>query len=537
MKHLVQKPHILFTTENPRYGKSKLSLDQAISNLKAAGAKVYKIQGHYGSPENSILIEDPTPQHIRIATQMAGENGQESIIISNGKNHKMIYLNGPNKGKIEHGEGTVFHKEKPSDYYSILPDGTIFTHNFGSEKLDKKDKSEHSKQELAPDQAKLKPLMKPYVSEAQRRWAHTPAGIKALGGKKAVEHWDKESKGKKLPERIEKGAQGDWKKEGYTFAHYHNPEIDQHRIKAFASSGEVVGSFIFENNNGKWMATSIQVKEPHRRKGLASAALSLFESKTGNKLYPHTDRFGESKQSPDAKALWAQPNRPFGKSLQKSSFPSAPKININPEHGKIIADAYHNMKHEPHHPEVKASYNALINETKKQYKDLLEEGFRFTKVSDPSKYPYKNSKEMHHDIEHNKHLYYLSTEADTFGPDSTFPKDHPLLQPVEFTDNEGKPMLANDLLRQVHDINGHFKGGKTTFGPKGEHAAYIHHKKMYSEKAQPALANELLMQNNYVNFGPNGEHNRKNPANTIYAPQKVGLVPEWIWKGKWHGET
>jgi hypothetical protein len=179
----------------------------------------------------------------------------------------------------------------------------------------------------------------------------------------------------------------------------------------------------------------------------------------------------------------------------------------------------------------------LINETKKQYKDLLDEGFKFTKVSDPSKYPYKNSKEMHHDIEHNKHLYYLPTQNDTFGSDGAASKDHPLLQPVEFTDHEGKPMLANDLLRQVHDINGHFKGGKTTFGPKGEHEAYIHHKKMYSEKAQPALANELLMQNSWVNFGPYGEHNRKNPANTIYAPQKVGLVPEWVWKGKWHGET
>jgi hypothetical protein len=51
---------------------------------------------------------------------------------------------------------------------------------------------------------KHKPLMKPYSSEAQRRWANTSAGTKALGGKKAVEHWNKESKGKNLPEKIEK---------------------------------------------------------------------------------------------------------------------------------------------------------------------------------------------------------------------------------------------------------------------------------------------------------------------------------------------
>lgn len=42
----------------------------------------------------------------------------------------------------------------------------------------------------------------PYKSEAQRRWAHTKEGMKALGGKKAVEEWDRETKGKKLPERV-----------------------------------------------------------------------------------------------------------------------------------------------------------------------------------------------------------------------------------------------------------------------------------------------------------------------------------------------
>lgn len=44
----------------------------------------------------------------------------------------------------------------------------------------------------------------PYESEAQRRWAHTKSGKKALGGEKKVEEWDKESKGLKLPERKSK---------------------------------------------------------------------------------------------------------------------------------------------------------------------------------------------------------------------------------------------------------------------------------------------------------------------------------------------
>ena len=46
--------------------------------------------------------------------------------------------------------------------------------------------------------------MSPYSSEAQRRWAHTKAGTKALGGKKKVKEWDNASKGRHVPERVKK---------------------------------------------------------------------------------------------------------------------------------------------------------------------------------------------------------------------------------------------------------------------------------------------------------------------------------------------
>ena len=42
----------------------------------------------------------------------------------------------------------------------------------------------------------------PYVSDQQRRWAHTSAGTKALGGPSAVAEWDSASKGLRLPKRI-----------------------------------------------------------------------------------------------------------------------------------------------------------------------------------------------------------------------------------------------------------------------------------------------------------------------------------------------
>jgi hypothetical protein len=42
----------------------------------------------------------------------------------------------------------------------------------------------------------------PYRSLAQQGWAHTPAGIKALGGPQKVAEWDAATKGKELPKRI-----------------------------------------------------------------------------------------------------------------------------------------------------------------------------------------------------------------------------------------------------------------------------------------------------------------------------------------------
>jgi len=54
----------------------------------------------------------------------------------------------------------------------------------------------------------------PYVSDSQRRWAHTESGKKALGGPEGVNEWDQASKGKKLPEHVAKAAEGgvieDW---------------------------------------------------------------------------------------------------------------------------------------------------------------------------------------------------------------------------------------------------------------------------------------------------------------------------------------
>jgi hypothetical protein len=209
----------------------------------------------------------------------------------------------------------------------------------------------------------------------------------------------------------------------------------------------------------------------------------------------------------------------------------APHVQLNPEHGKTVADAYQNMKHDPNHPAVKQAYNALINETSKQFKDIMSSGFKISKIKPGQENPYKTSKDLHADIKNNKHLWYFPTEQGFGSTDAG--SDHPMLRPTEFH-HEGKKLLANDLFRIVHDINGHHLGGETGFGPKGEHQAYLTHKKMFSPMAQRALATETMGQNSWVNYGPHGENNRKNPQNTVYAEQKAGLLPEHIIHGKWH---
>lgn len=44
----------------------------------------------------------------------------------------------------------------------------------------------------------------PFKSQAQRKWAYTKEGTKALGGKEKVKEWEQATKNKKLPKRVSK---------------------------------------------------------------------------------------------------------------------------------------------------------------------------------------------------------------------------------------------------------------------------------------------------------------------------------------------
>ena len=118
--------------------------------------------------------------------------------------------------------------------------------------------------------------------------------------------------------------------------------------------------------------------------------------------------------------------------------------------------------------------------------------------------------------------YYPSESG--FGSGDKFP-DNPMLQKSGEIIN-GEDVPANDLFRIVHDYFGHAKEGYG-FGPMGEENAFLQHSGMFSPEARRALTTETRGQNSWVNYGPKSEANRLNPANTTYADQKIGLLPEW----------
>jgi len=199
-----------------------------------------------------------------------------------------------------------------------------------------------------------------------------------------------------------------------------------------------------------------------------------------------------------------------------------PKVNVNPDTGSKIAKAYEEMAHNPNAPEVKNSYDALINETKDQFKAIKDTGLKMEPIQQGMKNPYSNSQDMIKDVHENNHMWYYPTEQG-FGNGKV--SDHPLLKSSGEVIN-GKEVPANDIFRIVHDYFGHAKEGHQ-FGPKGEENAWMLHKQMYSPEAQKALTTETRGQNSWVNYGPMGQANRANPANTVYAEQKAGILPSW----------
>ncbi len=210
--------------------------------------------------------------------------------------------------------------------------------------------------------------------------------------------------------------------------------------------------------------------------------------------------------------------------MKKAGLPvrhQATYVKVDYEFAEEVAEAYEKMPHMPDSKEVREAYEALAKETIAQYEAVLEMGIKFEFIEGPD--PYDSPADAIRDMQENKHLWVFPTKAG-FGSMDMDVSDNPLLADTEY-EISGQTATVNDLFRAVHDVFGHGSEG-ASFGPRGEENAWQAHVRMFSPKAARAMTTETRGQNSWVNFGPHGEHNRRNPKDTIYADQKTGLLPE-----------
>jgi hypothetical protein len=212
-----------------------------------------------------------------------------------------------------------------------------------------------------------------------------------------------------------------------------------------------------------------------------------------------------------------------------SGFPE-----FDAERARAIARAYEAMKHDPQNPDVRKAYDAMMEETFGQYQALRNKGieFRFNK---PGEDPYAKSPALGYlDMRDNGRLFVFPTRegygSGAGGLTKAEIANNPLLQDsgLKFGDT---PALMNDLFRAVHDAYGHNGPGNPFFRGKGEDRAFGHHRLLYGPESYPAITSELRGQNSWVNYGPHAEKNKgASGADTIYADQKTGVLPDWTWK-------
>lgn len=142
-KHAIHDklPHYIFSAEKPLHPrKLEMSHEEALNFLQEKGYNVEEMHGKYGDEEKSILIHTPPKNSLKHLNNFVSALGQDSVIISDGYDHEMHYVNGPKSGRHHKGQGTVFHKDVPADFYSTLSDGSHFTHGFDFDKTHKESK-------------------------------------------------------------------------------------------------------------------------------------------------------------------------------------------------------------------------------------------------------------------------------------------------------------------------------------------------------------------------------------------------------------
>ena len=203
-------------------------------------------------------------------------------------------------------------------------------------------------------------------------------------------------------------------------------------------------------------------------------------------------------------------------------------VPLDKDRGVRIAQAYGAMEDNPRDPKVQRAYSALANETLAQWEAMKRSGIT-VEFNPPNEYPYELPHDALDDISRNNHLFIFPTDEGYGESPITAEAEaiNPMLQIVPGETWNGRPVRVNDIFRAVHDYFGHASEG-SVFRAQGEENAFRSHLHMFSPDAQRALATETRGQNSFVNFGPEAAANKgASQAETRYAPQKIGLLPDW----------
>lgn len=312
------------------------------------------------------------------------------------------------------------------------------------------------------------------------------------------------------------------------------------------------------NNHGEFGTTDVALKGPQETGGLSAVVTRPIVQPEARPIQPPAHAGAATPEEAEAQALkvadgakpleglpqkpinlegqWYVPG-PIGRLrdaaasyMQGAGLPYSPPTEyakLDKDRAAKIASAFEDEKNAPTDPAVKASYEAMVKETLSQWETIKQSGLKVEWVKPGQADPYALSPRLAAmDVSENNHWWGFPTDLGYGSAGGDFSKDNPLLKPTgEVID--GRPVVANDVFRIVHDMMGHMKEGNG-FRAEGEENAWRSHAAMYSDLARPAMTNETRGQNSWVNYGPHGATNRTaDSEHTVFAPQKIGLMPEW----------
>jgi hypothetical protein len=309
-------------------------------------------------------------------------------------------------------------------------------------------------------------------------------------------------------------------------------EAQAKAVKNYFEEGEGYGSRKQNQRAGKLKASAQEL--PNQRR--VRRDIQLLDDETRAK-YPYLEEPVEglpAKVKVDGVEVTFGPYIPAREAAilyaEKMGIPyrqQASYHKLDKKFSTLLANTYARMLNRPLASDVKEAYDAWAKETIAQYEAMIKTGITIEFMPN-NRDPYGNPRNAILDVLNNNHLYVFPADGG-FGKDAITEKQIRTNPALALTDIiiSGRQARVVEVFRATHDFFGHVKEG-FGFRAEGEENAFQSHVRMYSPLAARAMTAGTRGQNSDVNFGPNAEFNKTaSGEDTIYADQKIGLMPEW----------